>query len=470
MDDQFNDLRKPKRNELYYYCDKQKSGGFTYLMKLVLVVNKFPQAISEIKYEIANKTGTINKKNEAGWTALMFACAYCSSYSSIQCVKMLIDAGAIIDFASKYSNDSPLKLACMYCSTSSSLECVQLLIKSNATIDLIPKSKFNHDPDDIFKTACYRCTTTGSIQCVQLLLEHYSKYSYDDAIYYIISKIEYSENAKYKYNEYEIDESEIDCINILTKSSSSKCLSRIVHILNLNFYYSTPICKYIKLLIENGADAKQGSLLHIICHDNQHSSNDTNNCIKILVKSGADINEKNSYGYTPLMVVLNKIRILNDSVDLVKTLIDVGADVNCTSSKQDNTELISHQTALMILWKNRHDASKNIISITNILIDNGTDIDIQDEQGSTALMYFCENAKFNICYKLVDILKLMIEKSTNIMCTNSKGNTAYDYFVKNRYNNFFENEKIRHMLMNGQRFMLTKSANKVIDCDFADKS
>lgn len=73
MDTQFTDLSVPDINHKYQDCSWNSCKGFTYLMKLVVCVKKFPDAYGKIVQILANDPEEINKQNEFGYTALMYA-------------------------------------------------------------------------------------------------------------------------------------------------------------------------------------------------------------------------------------------------------------------------------------------------------------------------------------------------------------------------------------------------------------
>lgn len=50
--------------------------------------------------------------------------------------------------------------------------------------------------------------------------------------------------------------------------------------------------------------------------------------LQFLVRNGADINIKNSQGFTPLMIA-----VLKNNIDMVRALLDVGADTAVTDNK-----------------------------------------------------------------------------------------------------------------------------------------
>lgn len=134
MDTQFIDLTPPNPSDRYY-CDKMTStSGWSHLMKLVLMVKKNPEAMMIIKSLIIDKN-KLSKYNNAGQTALMIACANSNTYSNIETVKMLIDAGADVNFRNN-RNITALFKSCQYSNTSSNVETVKMLIDAGADVNV----------------------------------------------------------------------------------------------------------------------------------------------------------------------------------------------------------------------------------------------------------------------------------------------------------------------------------------------
>lgn len=162
MEHQFNDLSIPDPTISYAYYYYNMCTKFTHLMKLVLVVNQFPNVLELIEELIEKNPGELDKQNSNGWSALMIASINCSRQSSIECVKLLIKLGADANLHSIYGNTA-LILASEYCATSSSIECVRLLIEAGANLDAGKRTALMQ--------ACERCATCSHVECVDLLIE-----------------------------------------------------------------------------------------------------------------------------------------------------------------------------------------------------------------------------------------------------------------------------------------------------------
>nr|MBO6295302.1 ankyrin repeat domain-containing protein [Schwartzia sp. (in: firmicutes)] len=150
-------------------------------------------------------------------------------------------------------------------------------------------------------------------------------------------------------------------------------------------------------------------------------SSDCAEVARLLIEAGVDVNAKNKYGCTALMLASNP--------GAVKVLIDKGADVNA----KDN----DGRTALMHVFKkytsseeeNERDfiptSERALVSAGKIvatLLEHGANVKERDKDGRTALM---------LAYD-ADIAKMLIEKGAGINVADNNGNTPLMYAVRNK--------------------------------------
>ena len=113
-----------------------------------------------------------------------------------------------------------------------------------------------------------------------------------------------------------------------------------------------------------------------------------------LLRLWADVNSRDDEGATVLMVAVD-----NNSIDVVKLLIDAGADVNAKSDIEDEG---SGFTALMKA------SSKDVLKI---LIDAGADVNAKDDideiKDATFLMFAVEDGA-------VDIVKILLDSGADV--------------------------------------------------------
>ena len=131
--------------------------------------------------------------------------------------------------------------------------------------------------------------------------------------------------------------------------------------------------------------------------------------INILVTAGADIEERNKNGYTPLMLALRKN---SGFPGIAIALIENKADVN---ARRDETLV----TPLMIAL-NTYSIQINVL---RALIDYGADINAQNRDGQTPLMIAARERN-------AQTVKFLIENKANLKAKDKSGKTAADY-VKN---------------------------------------
>jgi ankyrin repeat protein len=128
--------------------------------------------------------------------------------------------------------------------------------------------------------------------------------------------------------------------------------------------------------------------------------------VQILLRAGADVNEKDVNGFTALM-----LSAYSGHADVVKILLEAGADVNVRDIYGD-TPLIE---AAM---------SGNMETVT-IFLDAGADIDAfnaKNADGSTPLMRAARSSN-------IDGVKLLLQLGADVDARDDDGNTALLYMI-----------------------------------------
>lgn len=123
--------------------------------------------------------------------------------------------------------------------------------------------------------------------------------------------------------------------------------------------------------------------------------------VEKLLQQGADINQLNKYGLTPLMLA-----VATKQKDIVKFLIEKEADLNIQQKETDDTALTSAVT-------------RGYTEIAKLLI-NAPKIDLNKKAvyGETALMRAAH-------YGHKDIVELLIKKGADLKIKDSTGRTAF---------------------------------------------
>jgi uncharacterized protein len=158
----------------------------------------------------------------------------------------------------------------------------------------------------------------------------------------------------------------------------------------------------VKLLLANGADAKQrfskgegkASCLEIASQNGSYA------IVRILVEAGVDINEKGYVGHTAF-----RIASRNGHTEIVKYLAGKGADIE-TKGDDEATPLEAA-------------AGKGHLEIVQFLIEKGAKVNHQDKEGDTPLG---EAAKAGF----VDVIQYLLSKGADTSLKNIYGRTAED--------------------------------------------
>lgn len=155
--------------------------------------------------------------------------------------------------------------------------------------------------------------------------------------------------------------------------------------------------------------------------------------VKYLIDRGADVNKKDKLGRTPLLCVT---WYYTNASDIVKILLESGADPNTKDSKKEgNTplaracEMGNENSAKLLVKYGANVNEKNGLgyvpfqycvwgipdrcsaSLAKFLVDQGADINVKGKEGRTLLIYAVEA-------KRLDIVKLLINLGADV---NMKG-------------------------------------------------
>lgn len=178
--------------------------------------------------------------------------------------------------------------------------------------------------------------------------------------------------------------------------------------------------KIVKMLLENGADV---NYTHWYRSDSQGSpltnaagslSNERLQVIKLLIENGADINYQTATGDDVLSCAVYASCERNDIIEIIEYLEQQGADVYKKYSESCNTLL--HKACVR----------GDLLTIRYLVEDKGFDINGQNADGDTPLIYFMRFAS----ERNKDALHFLIENGANKNIENKEGKTAYDYAVE----------------------------------------
>jgi ankyrin repeat protein len=137
--------------------------------------------------------------------------------------------------------------------------------------------------------------------------------------------------------------------------------------------------------------------------------------VKSLIDTGVDINTTNSNGFTSLILASERCH-----TEIIELLVKAGADVNLKDGRYGSTALI---------FATYHDCEE----IVKLLIKAKSDTNIVNEDGNSALIMASK-------YKFTNIVKILINAGANVNAKDAQnGNTALIYASDN---SFEENVKL----------------------------
>ena len=138
--------------------------------------------------------------------------------------------------------------------------------------------------------------------------------------------------------------------------------------------------------------------------------------VKKLLKEGADVNAKNSDGYTALILASS-----NGRTEIVAMLLDAGANVNART----NTNYWG-STALIRASESKH------TEIVAMLLEKEADVNATDDDGDTALMRVinCNEEDDRPWYQvendIIEIVEMLLAAGADVNVKNKNGKTALD--------------------------------------------
>ena len=137
---------------------------------------------------------------------------------------------------------------------------------------------------------------------------------------------------------------------------------------------------------------------------------------KLLIDSGADIQVRDKFGTTTLMVAAK-----SGKVEMVRLLIERKEDVNAKENVDGGGHTALHYCALGYC---QGENKKDFFEIVKLLVGNGADINTKSTLGLSPLMYAASCS-------FLEMAKLLIEKGADVNEKTEEGMTPLLVTVKN---------------------------------------
>ena len=125
---------------------------------------------------------------------------------------------------------------------------------------------------------------------------------------------------------------------------------------------------------------------------------------ELLLKKGANVNSTDSYGYSPLQVAASCKKV---ELSCIEQLLQKGADVNYKSKSNGFTSL-------------HYATSSGSVDVVKLLLDKGADINALDNKGTTPLMLAVKNNS-------LPIAKLLLERGADVNLRDKHKKNAMSY-------------------------------------------
>ena len=362
----------------------------------------------------------VERKKDLFLTALIYAA--CNKMRNVECVKLLVQAGAdvyarnnmgrcplllaalagnytIVEFLLLKGNNvdacdsqgrSALSLACV----AGCDQIVKLLMESGASVNFA---------SDKGMTPLMHAANKGRMKCTKILLEAGADISLCDN--YGNNTIMWATTC---------NNHDISCVSLLKQAGA---VFTAQDLNAMNSFDDTPLMyashngdiKSMKVLMELGADVegkKQNG--HSALLSAAHNKLRDPGCVRELLEAGANVNACDNYGSNALMVAAS-----DGHNKIIQVLLDAGTDVNAVD--------IDGKSALSLASLSGYDDT------VKLLIESGADVNLASYDGTTPLMRVANKGNIKSAIHL-------LKAGADIDMADKYGNTALMWAMTSNFN------------------------------------
>ncbi len=272
-------------------------------------------------------------------------------------IERLLKAGMDVDIRNR-NGTAPLHNAAF----SGHKEAVELLLSHGANPNSI---------DSTGQTPMFQAAERGSLEIIKLLVKHGAH----------ISKKGYTPLHKAAYCEYLAPKEHKDLVRYFLNKGVSINARGSFEMTPLHTATYAASSEVLNLLVKRGAEIEardqfgRTPLYMAAVYGNAEAA-------AFLIARGADVNAKDTNGRTPLCGAITLNNVANPNPEVVKILIDAGANINNVTDRGGSTPL--HQ-AIAWGWDPPHyEGDANLIMI-ELLLEAGADVYARNSSGVTPL-------------------------------------------------------------------------------------
>ena len=319
------------------------------------------RALQDLKNSTTQLSVNVNCMTEGGHTPLLYAVFHGHS----QCVKTLIDAGAIVNKIER-AKWPPL----IFSAGVGDCRSVQLLLEAGADV--------NETDDAFHKTAILMASQMGNDKCIELLIKAGADVNKPNILEETaLMKAAWAEQEK--------------CVELLLKGGADVNMVDNSQETALAKAAAKSQVNCVKILLKAGAGVNKGGMAPLM----KATFNGNIECVRMLLQGAADVNKLHA-SLTALYYAANYGRN-----EIVKLLLNAGADVNTGKNP-----------LVVVLPSSETHAAK-------ILINVGADVNKVDEQLNTVL-HNCASCEY---------MELLLKADIKINKKNHFGHNALEHYI-----------------------------------------